>query len=329
MDIKKICIVASGNASRPKEHALASERELGLIGFAGLVVDEACAQAIQASKVSTNDVTCLIVSASLRGREFSYPSSMLHAYAQQHANLEVKVGTVFLEDLRTASYFIEKEMHRYVLVAFVELLASEEELGDPGNLASIEASATVVLVRSVEERERSAFLRFDARTLRAPEVTSEGTPKKKVPNFPGRLRWSQQPFKKEMASSQLQIKASNKREGDESDEEDYVPKPRLFELAMNHLMKFVIRLIEDAGATPSDIGPVVWNRTEVVSLSQLVMQLRDDPNEFADGVDQVKLNSSLSANLHDALTSGRVCRGDQVILLDVGERVLTGAVITY
>jgi 3-oxoacyl-[acyl-carrier-protein] synthase III len=328
LDIKKIRVIASGHASRLKEHVSASERGLGLIGLAGLVVAEACAQAIQASKANANDATCLIVSASLRGREFPYPSSMLHACAKQHANLEVKVGTVFLEDLRTASHFIVKEMHRYVLVALVELLASEEELGDSGNLAPIEASATVVLLRSAEERERSAFLRFDARTLRVPEVMSEGTPKK-APNFPARIRWSQQPFKKKIASSQLQIEAPNKREGDESNEDDEVSKPRPFELAMNHLMKFVFRLIDDAGATPSDIGLVVWNRTEVLSLSQLVTQLRHDPSQFADGIDQVGLNSSLSANLHDALTNGRVRRGDQVILLEVSERVLTGAVITY
>jgi hypothetical protein len=98
---------------------------------------------------------------------------------------------------------------------------------------------------------------------------------------------------------------------------------------MRHLLPFSIRLIEDARTTPDRIGLVVWNRVEVLRFDELARELRQDPLRYANGSDHREPGESLAANLHETIKGQMMMRGEGVVLLDVRERDITGAVLIF
>jgi hypothetical protein len=105
--MRKVRILGSGAANADDVQIMMSEVERGLLDCAGLVIDDAYRLAIEDAEVSEEDVTCLILSASLQGQEYPYSSSLLEKHARSRVIDEARVGTVFIEDLRTASKILE------------------------------------------------------------------------------------------------------------------------------------------------------------------------------------------------------------------------------
>jgi hypothetical protein len=351
--MRKVRILGSGAANADDVQIMMSEVERGLLDCAGLVIDDAYRLAIEDAEVSEEDVTCLILSASLQGQEYPYSSSLLEKHARSRVIDEARVGTVFIEDLRTASKILEDGRHGLVAIVFVEFVRCEEE-------GAIEwaIGATAFVVRKSDGDQNSAILRFDAKQIRMPteeeladrmaeEVKRSGKKldekngykekRKKVASIPMRVRWAQRGLllkteENRRARTPAADKASGEKVGyfkrDENvKEKDSIALP--FAEIMRHLLPFSIRLIEDARTTPDRIGLVVWNRVEVLRFDELARELRQDPLRYANGSDHREPGESLAANLHETIKGQMMMRGEGVVLLDVRERDITGAVLIF
>ncbi|WP_432239576.1 hypothetical protein [Herbaspirillum robiniae] len=329
-----------------------SEVDGGLLDCAELVIDDAYRLAIEDAKVIEEDITCLILSASLQGQEYPYSSSLLQKYARSRFIDEARVGTVFIEDLRNASKILEDGRHGLVAIVFVEFVHCEEKKGLEWAIG-----ATAFVVRKSEENHESAVLRFDAKQIRMPseekivdgiaeEAEKSGgeldekdwnkEKRKKAVSIPMRVRWAQRGLlsgagKNGLLASakvanekaqELEIDENAKRKG-----KDSTTPP--FAEVMRYLLPFCVRLIEDARITPDRVGLVVWNRLEVLRFDELAYELRQNPLRYANGIDHCEPGSSLAANLHEAIKSKKVLRAEGVVLLEVRERNITGAVLIF
>lgn len=352
--MRKVRILGSGAAIADDVQIAMSEVEGGLLDCAGLVIDDAYQLAIADAEILEDDITCLILSASLQGLEYPYSSSLLQKYARSRVIDEARVGTVFIEDLRTASKIIEDGRHGLVAIVFVEFVRYE----DGGGL-EWEIGATAFVVRKSDEIQNSAILRFDAKQIpmsteeelvdwiaeeakrsdkKQDEVSGHKEKKKKAASIPMRVRWAQRGlFIDTGENGRPRSAASDKVAGEKvedlkSDENTKSKKHSVtppFAEAMRYLLPFSIRLIEDAKITPDRIELFVWNRLEELRFDELAYELRQNPLRYANGSDHLEPGSSLAANLHSAIKRKMVLRGEGIVLLEVRERDITGAVLVF
>lgn len=353
--MRKVRILGSGAAIADDVQIAMSEVEGGLLDCAGLVIDDAYQLAIEDAEVLEDDITCLILSASLQGQEYPYSSSLLQRYARSRVIDEARVGTVFIEDLRTASKILEDGRHGLVAIVFVEFFRCGEE-----GALEWAIGATAFVVRKSDGIQNSAILRFDAKQIRMPteeeladriaeeakrsgkkldEMNVHKEKRKKAASIPMRVRWAQRGLLSDAeengrATSPASDKVAGEKVGDlksdentKSNEKNSVTSP--FAEVMRYLLPFSIRLMEDARITPDRIGLFVWNRLEELRFDELAYELRQNPLRYANGIDHLEPGSSLAANLHSAIKRKMVLRGEGVVLLEVRERDITGAVLVF
>lgn len=348
-------MVGSGAAIAEDVQIAMSEVEVGLLDCAGLVIDDAYRLAIDDAEVSEEDVTCLILSSSLQGQEYPYSSSLLQKYARSRVIDEARVGTVFIEDLRTASKILEDGRHGLVAIVFVEFVRYEE-----GGCLEWAIGATAFVVRKSDGIQNSAILRFDAKQIRMPteaeladrrteetkrsgkeldEKNGHKEKRRKAASIPMRVRWAQRGLRLDTeengrAWSPASDNVVGEKVGDLKSDENTKPNEKHsvtppFAEVMRYLLPFSIRLIEDARITPDRIGLFVWNRLEELRFDELAYELRQNPLRYANGSDHLEPGSSLAANLHSAIKRKMVLRGEGVVLLEVRERDITGAVLVF
>ena len=108
--------------------------------------------------------------------------------------------------------------------------------------------------------------------------------------------------------------------------------PGVFKATARRFPAFMGRLLESGGLSPEDIDLVVPHQASAAALAHLRRVFPTDNDKivdiFADHGNQIA--ASMPSALHEAISSGRLKRGDRALLVGTSAGIsLGGAVIRY
>lgn len=117
-----------------------------------------------------------------------------------------------------------------------------------------------------------------------------------------------------------------------ADDTDYLFRmngPGVMKLAMRHLPPFLDRVLDEAGVARADLSLVVPHQASGLGLRYLREKLGFPPGQVVDilATHGNQVSASIPTALDAAIASGRLHRGDLVLLLGTGAGLTLGAVL--
>lgn len=279
---------------------------------AGLAA-RACEQALAASGLNWKDIDCLVAANATMDQGLPYNASLIHAELglQRHPIASFDVGASclsFLAGLDIVSHLLQNGRYKTVMLVSADIATfglNWKELRECGNFG--DGAAAVVLRKSTSD-ESSCIRTSNFQTL------SKGVHYCEIPAggsrfHPERIR---QPFEP-LTKFSMDGKA-------------------VFRLVAGVMESFIDDLLRASERTRHEIAAVVPHQASRLAIDHLRRRLDVPMDKVVDVFDEFanQVGASLPSALHRAISSGRIQRGDDILLVGSGAGVsLGGMVLTY
>jgi len=294
-------------------HGAARQRWLSTDETAAALAARACTQALDASGLRWSDIDLLVAANATTDQGLPYNASLVHAELglQDHPIASFDIGASclsFLHALDVVGHLLHNGRYRHVMLVSADIATfglNWQELRECGNFG--DGAAAAVLRRAAPD-EASCIRASSFRTL------SQGVHYCEIPAggsrfHPARLK------------------------------EDFDPLTRfsmdgkaVYRLVAGVMEGFCGQLLRDSGRTLNDLAAVVPHQASRLAIDHLRARLRVPADKVVDVFDELanQVGASLPSALHRAVSTHRVRRGDDVLLIGSGAGVsLGGMVLTY
>ena len=279
---------------------------------AGLAA-RACEQALAASGLAWSDVDLLVAANATMDQGLPYNASLIHAELglQRHPIATFDVGASclsFLAGLDVVSHLLHNARYRTVLLVSADIATfglNWKALRECGNFG--DGAAAVVLRKSAPD-EASCIRTSDFRTL------SQGVHYCEIPAGGSR-------FHPERIDGPFEPLTKFSMDG-----------KAVFKLVAGVMESFIDDVLAASERTLQDIAAVVPHQASRLAIDHLRRRLALPMDKVVDVFDEFanQVGASLPSALHRAIASGRIRRGDDVLLIGSGAGVsLGGMVLTY
>ncbi|MER9117111.1 hypothetical protein NKH93_10840 [Mesorhizobium sp. M0954] len=280
---------------------------------AGLAAS-ACEQALVASGLRWQDIDLLVAANATMDQSLPYNAALVHAELglRDHPIASFDIGAScmsFLSGLDVVGHLLHNDRYRTVVLVSADIATfglNWKRLHECGNFG--DGAAAAVLRRSAPD-EASCILASGFRTF------SQGVRYCEVPA--GGTRFHPERVDQASYSSLAKFSMDGKA---------------VFRLVAGVMEGFVSDLLRDSERTLNDIAAVVPHQASRLAMDHLRSRLRVPEEKVLDVFDEFanQVGASLPTALHRAISSNRVQRGDDMLLIGSGAGVtLGGIVLTY
>jgi len=294
-------------------HGAARQRWLSTDETAAGLAARACTQALAASGLTWSDIDLLVAANATTDQGLPYNASLVHAALglQGHPIASFDIGASclsFLHALDVVSHLLHNGRYRNVMLVSADIATfglNWKELRECGNFGD---GAAAAVLRASTPGEASCIRASSFRTL------SRGVHYCEIPAGGSRFHPSRiaQEFDP-LTRFSMDGKA-------------------VFRLVAGVMEGFLADLLRDAERTLDDIAAVVPHQASRLAIDHLRSRLRVPEDKVVDVFDEFanQVGASLPTALHRAVSSGRVRRGDDLLLIGSGAGVsLGGMVLTF
>lgn len=332
MDIRNIRILGTGMAL-PEEAVTSDEldRRLGLRAgttlrqtgvrrrflstteTAAQLAASACTAALENAGLSWNDIDCLVGTSATMDQALPYNAALIHAElglsAQRTSTFDIGASCMsFLTGLDTMSYLVHCGRYRNVMLVSSDIATFGLDWTRLKECGLFGDGAAALVIRQSAADEASRVL--SSRTV----TMSEGAGLCKIPAggsryHPRRLNTPIDP----LTVFQMDGKS-------------------VFKLVAAEMADFTIDLLASSGVAMRDIALVVPHQASQLALDHLAKRLEVPEGRLVDIFTEYgnQVGASLPTALHIGLNSGRVQRGDAMLLIGTGAGItMGGMVLTY
>lgn len=279
---------------------------------AGLAA-KACEQALAASGLLWRDIDLLVAANATMDQSLPYNAALVHAELGLRdypmASFDIGASCLsFLSGLDVVSHLLHNGRYRTMMLVSADIATfglNWKELRECGNFG--DGAAAAVLTQS-DPGESSCIRASSFRTL------SQGVRYCEVPA--GGTR-----FHPERIDQQFGPLAKFSMDG-----------KAVFRLVAGVMESFLGDLLQAAERSLDDIAVVVPHQASRLAIDHLRSRLRVPEDRVLDVFDEFgnQVGASLPTALHRAISTGRVRRGDDILLVGSGAGVsLGGMVLTY
>jgi 3-oxoacyl-[acyl-carrier-protein] synthase-3 len=294
-------------------HGAARQRYVTTDETAASLAARACEQALAASGLDWKDIDLLVAANATMDQGLPYNASLIHAELglQRHPIATFDVGASclsFLAGLDIVSHLLHNGRYKTVMLVSADIATfglNWKELRECGNFG--DGAAAVVLRRSAPH-EASCIRTSNFQTL------SQGVHYCEIPGGGSR-------FHPERIAQAFEPLAKFSMDG-----------KAVFRLVASVMEKFIDDLLKSSERTLQDITAVVPHQASRLAIDHLRRRLDVPVDKIVDVFDEFanQVGASLPSALHRAIHSGRIRRGDDVLLIGSGAGVsLGGMVLTY
>jgi len=285
-------------------------RFLSVTETAAQLAAQACNVALKNAGLEWSDIDCLVAASATMDQSLPYNAALIHAElglsSQRTTTFDINASCLsFLAALDTMSYLVDCGRYKHVVLVSADIATfgmNWENLKEGGIFGD---GAAAVVIRRSADTESSRIVSSNIVTL------SAGVDYCKIPAggsryHPRRLTTPLDP----LTVFQMEGKS-------------------VFRLISEELPLFTKELLSSANFTMKDIAAVVPHQASQLALDHLALRLKISSDQlidvFADYGNQV--GASLPTALHLGLASGRIKRGDAVLLLGTGAGLTMGGVV--
>ena len=295
------------------DYGAARQRYMTTYETAAGLAARACEQALAASGLAWQDIDCLVAANATMDQGLPYNAALVHAELglQRHPIASFDIGASclsFLNALDVVSHLLHNGRYEAVMVVSADIATfglNWKELRECGNFG--DGAAAVVLRKSAPD-ESSCIRTSSFQTL------SQGVHYCEIPAGGSRFHPERiaQPFEP-LTKFSMDGKA-------------------VFKLVAGVMETFTADVLAAAQRTLHDIATVVPHQASRLAIDHLRRRLDIPADKIVDVFDEFanQVGASLPSALHRAIASGRIRRGDDVLLVGSGAGVsLGGMVLTY
>lgn len=294
-------------------HGAARQRFMSTQETAASLAALACRQALGASGLQWQDIDCLVATSATMDQCLPYNAALIHAELglDRHAIAAFDVGASclsFLAGLDIAGHLLENGRYRTMMLVSADIATfglNWKELRECGNFG--DGAAAVVLRKSAPDegsRVRSVKFQTYSKGVRHCEIPAGGS------RFhPERISIPFAPLVKFSMDGKA-----------------------LFKLVAGVIEPFVRELFCAADTTMERVALVVPHQASRLALDHFSRRLKIPSAKLVDIFDECanQVGASLPTALHRAISTGRIERGDDVLLIGAGAGVsIGGVVLTY
>ena len=288
-------------------------RYLSTTETAAQLAARACTAALENAGLAWSDIDCLVGTSATMDQALPYNAALIHAElgltAQRTSTFDIGASCMsFLTGLDTMSYLVDCGRYQNVMLVSADIATFGLDWTRLKECGLFGDGAAAAVIRKSAPGESSRIMSAKTVTL------SDGAQLCKIPAggsrfHPRRLTTPIDP----LTVFQMDGKS-------------------VFKLVAAEMAQFTAKLLADAGVTMRDIALVVPHQASQLALDHLAKRL-DVPEGrlvdiFTDYGNQV--GASLPTALHIGLSSGRVRRGDPMLLIGTGAGLtMGGMILTY
>ena len=294
-------------------HGAANQRHTTTWETAAGLAARACEHALQASGLQWQDIDCLVAASGTMDQCLPYNAALIHAELglERYPIATFDVGASclsFLAGFDIASQLLENARYRTIMLVSADIATfglNWDELRECGNFGD---GAAAVVLRKSHPGEASRIKAVEFRTY------SKGVNYCKIPGGGSR-------FHPERLTGPFAPLTKFSMDG-----------KAVFKLVAGVMDNFITDVLNGAGVTLQDISTVVPHQASRLALDHLRRRLNVPKEKVVDIFDQVanQVGASLPTALHNAISTGRIQRGEDVLLVGSGAGVsLGGIVLTY
>jgi len=294
-------------------HGAAWQRYVSTDETAAGLAARACGQALAVSGLDWADIDCLVAASATMDQCLPYNAALIHAELglQSHPIASFDVGASclsFLAGLDMVSHLLHNGRYQTVMLVSADIATfglNWKELRECGNFGD---GAAAVVLRKSRAGESSCIRASRFQTL------SKGVHYCEIPGGGSRFHPERidQPFGP-LSKFSMDGKA-------------------VFKLVSGVMESFIAELLAASERTVLDMAAVVPHQASRLAIDHLRRRLELPFDKVVDIFDQFanQVGASLPSALHHAIGSGRIQRGEDVLLIGTGAGVgLGGMVLTY
>lgn len=294
-------------------YGAARRRHLSTTETAAGLAARACEQALAASGLQWQDVDLLVAANATMDQGLPYNAALVHAELglRDHPIASFDIGASclsFLSGLDVVSHLLHNGRYRNVMLVSADIATfglNWKELRECGNFGD---GAAAAVLRASAPGESSCIRASSFRTL------SQGVHYCEIPAGGSRFAPARvtQPFDP-LTKFSMDGKA-------------------VFRLVAGVMEGFIGELLTASDRTLDDMAAVVPHQASRLAIDHLRSRLRVPEAKVVDVFDELanQVGASLPSALHRAVSTNRIARGDDVLLIGSGAGVsLGGMVLTY
>lgn len=288
-------------------------RYLSVTESAAQLGARACGEALANANLRWDDIDCLVATSATMDQALPYNAALIHAElgldARRTTTFDINASCLsFLAGLDTMSYLVECGRYRNVMLVSADIATFGMNWDDLREGGIFGDGAAAAVIRAAHDGEGSRILASNLVTL------SAGVDHCKI--LAGGSRYH--PRRVASGIDELALFRMNGK--------------GVFKLVTAELPGFAANLLSQAGVSMDEITMVVPHQASQLALDHLARRLGIGQHQlfdvFADYGNQV--GASLPTALHLCIASGRVKRGDRLLLIGTGAGLtIGGVVLTY
>ncbi len=294
-------------------HGAARQRYVTTHETAAGLAAQACERALAASGLDWKDIDLLVAANATMDQGLPYNAALIHAELglQRHPIATFDVGASclsFLVGLDIVSHLLHNGRYKTVMLVSADIATfglNWKELRECGNFGD---GAAAVLLRKAAPGEASCIRASSFQTL------SHGVHYCEIPAggsrfHPGRVTQAFEPLTKFSMDGKA-----------------------VFKLVSGVMESFIAGVLSASERTLEDITAIVPHQASRLAIDHLRRRLDLPMDKLVDVFDEFanQVGASLPSALHRAISSGRIRRDDDVLLIGSGAGVsLGGMVLTY
>ncbi|HEY5800178.1 MAG TPA: 3-oxoacyl-[acyl-carrier-protein] synthase III C-terminal domain-containing protein [Burkholderiaceae bacterium] len=286
-------------------------RFLSTTETAAQLAAQACNDALCAAGLGWQDIDCLVAASATMDQALPYNAAMIHAElglsALRTTSLDINASCLsFLAALDTISYPLAHGRYRNVVIVSADIAAFGIDWNNLTECGLFGDGAAAVVIRRASDQEPSAILASNLVTL------SGGADLCKIPAGGSRFH-PRRDLRQDFAPLTV----------------FHMHGKPVFKLMAEELPGFTQALLESAGLSMKDIAVVVPHQASQLALSHLSRRLAIAPEQLIDIFQDYgnQVGASLPTALHVGLSSGRIRRGDPVLLIGTGAGLTIGGMV--
>jgi 3-oxoacyl-[acyl-carrier-protein] synthase-3 len=279
---------------------------------AGLAA-QACWHALAASGLDWGDIDCLVAANATMDQCLPYNASLIHAELglQRYPIASFDIGASclsFLAGLDVVSHMLHNGRYQVVMLVSADIATFGLNWNEPRECGNFGDGAAAIVLRKSESGEASCIRASRFQTL------SKGVRYCEIPGGGSR-------FHPERISQPFGPLAKFSMDG-----------KSVFKLVAGAMEPLIDDLLAASQRTMLDIAAVVPHQASRLAIDHLVRRLDLPSDKVVDVFDQFanQVGASLPSALHHAISTGRIRRGHDILLIGAGAGVsLGGMVLTY
>lgn len=288
-------------------------RFLSTTETAAQLAARACRAALDSAGLRWSDIDCLVGTSATMDQALPYNAALIHAElglnAQRTTTFDIGASCLsFLTGLDTMSYLVERGRYRHVMLVSADIATFGLDWTRLRECGIFGDGAAAVVIRKSAGDEASRVLASRTVTL------SDGAQLCRIPAGGSRFH----PRRMDGPIDPLSVFQMDGKS--------------VFKLVAAEMAGFTEDLLASAGVAMRELALVVPHQASQLALDHLAKRLGVPDGRlvdiFTDYGNQV--GASLPTALHIGLTSGRVQRGEPILLIGTGAGLtMGGLVLTY